>query len=121
MTRQPEYVKKITKLQPVISVQKSADLAFLSIGTRVSMARFTAEPMPPEELSTCSMVGASFSRNSTAPSAASTGSFLATVLISARASLMRWIGVSDFQSEAVATEAWGELPFVGGHEPNSEF
>ena len=65
------------------------------------MARLTALPMPPEELSTCSMAGASFSRNSTAPSAASTGSFLATVLISTSASLMRWIGVSDFQPNAL--------------------
>lgn len=39
---------------------------------------------------------ARFSRNSTASSAASTGSFLATSLVSASAFLMFWIGVSDF-------------------------
>ena len=44
---------------------------------------------------------ASFYGNSTEPSAASTGSFLATVLIAASASLMRWIGVSDFQPKAL--------------------
>jgi hypothetical protein len=80
-----------------------------------------AEPMPPELLSTCKMAGASFSRNSTAPSAARTGSFFATALISVSASLMRWMGVSDFQPNALRRKRGGELPFVCySNESNDE-
>jgi hypothetical protein len=70
------------------------------MGTKVSMARFTPVPMAPEELSTCSSAGDSFSSRATAPSAATTGSLRAIALISARASLILWIGVSDRQPNA---------------------
>ena len=65
------------------------------------MARLTAAPIAPDELSTPSMAGTNFSRNSTAPSAARQASARAANLISATASLMRSIGVSDFQPKAL--------------------
>ena len=65
--------------------------------TSSSMARFTAVPMAPEELSTCSSAGDTRSRNSTAPSAPRTGSRRATVLISLTACRTRSIAGCDFQ------------------------
>jgi hypothetical protein len=70
------------------------------IGAMASIARLTAEPMAPDELSTWTNAGESFTRNVTAPSAARTGSLRATFLISAIASLIRWIGASDRQPKA---------------------
>jgi hypothetical protein len=70
------------------------------IGTKVSIALFTAVPMAPDELSTCSRAGESYSRNFIAPSAASTGSLRATCLISSAASLIRLIGVSERHPKA---------------------
>jgi hypothetical protein len=64
------------------------------------MARQTA-PIAPEELSTWLMAGEIFSNSSTAPSAASVGSLRAACFSSASASLMRMIGVSDFQPKAL--------------------
>lgn len=58
-------------------------------GTSVCTARQVALPSAPEELSTWHSAGESFSRNSTAPSAAVTGSWRATARISDSASLMR--------------------------------
>jgi hypothetical protein len=57
--------------------------------TRVSIALFTAAPIAPEELSTCANAGDTFSRNSTAPSAARTGFLRAIFFISATASFTR--------------------------------
>ena len=54
-------------------------------------------PMAPEELSTFSSAGETRSRNSTAPSAASSGSRRATFLISATLYLTRAIAGCDFQ------------------------
>jgi hypothetical protein len=53
------------------------------------MAWFTAVPIAPEELSTCSSAGDILSRNNTAPSAARTGSVRRTFLISDTASRTR--------------------------------
>jgi hypothetical protein len=53
------------------------------------MARLTAVPMAPDELSTFSSAGERRSRSSTAPSAPSTGSRRAAFLISLMACLMR--------------------------------
>ena len=64
------------------------------------MALLTAEPSAPDELSTCASAGESFSSSVTAPSAASSGSLRATCLISDKASLIRWIGVSERQPNA---------------------
>jgi hypothetical protein len=64
------------------------------------MALFTAVPMAPEELSTCSSAGDTRSRNRTAPSAARTGSRRATFLISLTACRTRWIAGCDFQPNA---------------------
>jgi hypothetical protein len=71
------------------------------IGTSVSMARLTAEPIAPEELSTASSAGESFSSRDTAPAAASAGSLRAICLISEVASLMRRIGLSERQPNAL--------------------
>src|SRR5690606_13602290 len=81
---------------------------------RSSMARFTAVPMAPDEPSTCSIAGDTRSRKSTAPSAASTGSWRATFLISLTACLMRWMAGCDFQPKAwrrkrvLSSHLWGE-------------
>src|SRR5439155_2004433 len=70
------------------------------MGTSSAMARFTAVPMAPDELSTRSSAGETFSRNTTAPSAARMGSLRATFLISETASFTRWMAGSDFQPKA---------------------
>jgi len=80
-------------------------------GTTGSPKRVTALPMPPELPSTSSMAGASLSRTSTAPSAASTSSFLANALISASVSLTRTIGMSDFQPNALRRKHWANCHF----------
>ena len=67
------------------------------MGTSATTALLTAEPMDPDELSTRSRAGDSFSSSSTDPSAASTLSFFATFLISDTASLTRLIAGCDFQ------------------------
>ncbi|WP_217909812.1 hypothetical protein [Pseudenhygromyxa sp. WMMC2535] len=64
--------------------------------TSAAMALFTAAPMAPDELSTCSMAGETFSRKSTAPSAARSGFLRASFLISETASLIRLIAGCDF-------------------------
>jgi hypothetical protein len=61
----------------------------------------TALPIAPEELSTCSKAGESFSRNSTAPSAARTASLRRTFLISATASRTRAIAGCERQPKAL--------------------
>ena len=68
--------------------------------TSSSMAWFTAVPMAPEELSTCSRAGDTRSRNSTAPSAARPGSRRAAFWISLTACLMRWIAGWDLHPKA---------------------
>ena len=68
--------------------------------TSSAMALFTAVPIDPDELSTCSSAGETRSRNTTAPSAASTGAFFATFLISVTACLIRVIAGCDFQPKA---------------------
>src|SRR5581483_1980975 len=70
------------------------------IGTRSPIAWLTAVPILPEELSTCSSAGERRSRNSTAPSAPSTGSRRATLLISLTASLTRRTAGCDLQPNA---------------------
>ena len=70
------------------------------IGMRSTSAWFTAVPMAPDELSTCSIAGERRSIKETAPSAASTGSFRATFLISACACLMRPIAGCDLHPNA---------------------
>lgn len=69
-------------------------------GTSSAMAWLTAVPIEPDELSTCSSAGDTSSRNEIAPSAASTGSFFATLLISVTACLTRVIAGCDFQPNA---------------------
>jgi len=71
------------------------------IGTRAAMALLTAVPMAPDELSMRSSAGESFSRSSTAPSAASTLSLRPTFLISETASLVRLMAGCDFQPKAL--------------------
>src|ERR1035437_2233325 len=70
------------------------------IGTRTSIARLTAVPIAPDELSMFSSDGESWVRNNTVPSAASIGSLRLTALISVRASLMRVMAGSDRQPNA---------------------
>lgn len=70
------------------------------IVAQVSIAGLTAVPMAPEELSTCPSAGDSFPRNSTAPAAASAGSFFATFWISATASLTRCTAGCERQPKA---------------------
>ena len=70
------------------------------MATSSSMAWLTAVPIAPEEPSTCSSADDTRSRNSTAPSAARTGSRRATFLISLTACLTRWIAGCDFQPKA---------------------
>ncbi|MNL56369.1 hypothetical protein D3C87_1798600 [compost metagenome] len=59
-------------------------------GIKASSARFTAVPIAPEEESTSSSAGESFSMKRMAPSAPSMGSLRATVEISETASFTRW-------------------------------
>lgn len=70
------------------------------IGTSSAIALLTAVPIEPEELSTFSSAADTRSRSTTAPSAATTGSFLATFLISVTACLMRVMAGCDFQPKA---------------------
>lgn len=74
--------------------------ALAIIGTSTSMARVTAEPMAPDELSIFGRAGDAFCRNNTAPSAARSTSFLLMALISTIASLMRAMAGSDRQPKA---------------------
>ncbi|MBI4509687.1 MAG: hypothetical protein HY698_08610 [Deltaproteobacteria bacterium] len=74
--------------------------ALAMIGTSSAMALFTAVPMEPDELSTCSSAGDTRSRKTIAPSAASTASFFATFLISATACLILVIAGCDLQPKA---------------------
>src|SRR3990172_7504550 len=76
--------------------------ACATIGTSVSIARLTAEPMAPDELSTCSRAPDTFSSKITAPSAPRILSLRAAALISATASLMRLIGTSERHPNAFA-------------------
>ena len=76
-------------------VASSAGAAAM-ISTSAAMALFTAVPMAPDELSTRSIAGDTFSKKSTAPSAPRSGSFRATFLISETASLMRLMAGCDF-------------------------
>lgn len=64
------------------------------------MARFTAEPIAPDEESTRSSAGDTRSKKITAPSAPSSGSLFATRLISATASFTRLSAGCDFQPNA---------------------
>ena len=96
-------VSMFPRLNPNTASQVGASMgvgALAMIGTRASMARFTALPIAPDELSTCSSAGDSFSRKVTAPSAARTLSERATFLISVIASLMRLMGKSERQPNA---------------------
>jgi hypothetical protein len=70
------------------------------IGTSSAIALLTAVPIAPEELSTCSSAGERRSSRVTAPSAASTGSPRATILISLTACFTRWIAGDDLQPKA---------------------
>lgn len=72
-----------------LSRVKSSGGALAIIEARTSMALFTAVPIAPEELSTWDNAGDTFSRKSTAPSAARTGSLRAVFFISATASFTR--------------------------------
>src|SRR5262245_42557881 len=76
--------------------------ACATIGTSVSIARLTAVPMAPEELSTCSRAPDTFSRKITAPSAPRILSLRVAFLISATAFLMRLIGRSERHPNALA-------------------
>ena len=78
-------------------------------GTSASIARFTAVPIAPDELSTCSSAGESFSSKDTAPSAATTGSLRATCRISVMASFRRWTGSADFQPKAPRRNRAGKV------------
>lgn len=71
------------------------------IGTRVSIARLTADPSVPDELSTCSSAGDSRSIRRMAPSAAVIGSLREADLISATASLIRAAAVGEDLQEKV--------------------
>src|SRR5215470_3085644 len=84
-----------------LSLRVSLTGASATIGTSVSIARLTAAPMAPEELSTCSRAPDTFSRKSTAPSAPRILSFRVAFLISATASLMRLIGKSERHPNAL--------------------
>ena len=70
------------------------------IFTSASTALLTAVPMAPDELSTCSSAGETFSRKSTAPSTASTLFVRPIFLISETASLMRLMAGCDLQPKA---------------------
>lgn len=83
------------------------------IGTSSERAWFTAVLMAPDEPSTCSIAGERRSIKETAPSAASTGSFRATFLISVCACLMRWIAGCDFATPAVPPVGFLFAPKVG--------
>lgn len=74
----------------------AADVGVRDDGHELSMPRFTAEPNPAELLSTCSMAGAIFFRNSSAPSAARTGAISATALISVPASKCAGLEAKNF-------------------------
>jgi len=64
------------------------------------MARLTALPIAPDELSTCSSAGEMRSSSAIAPSAASIGSSRAACVISASASWSRVIAGCDFHPKA---------------------
>jgi len=70
------------------------------IGTSEVIVLFTAVPVAPDELSTISRAGDRRRRNAMAPSAASTGSLRAIVLISATAFLIRAIAGRERQPKA---------------------
>jgi hypothetical protein len=61
----------------------------------------TALPIAPDQLSTCSNAGETFSKNSTAPSAASTELLRRTLLTSAIASCTRAIAGCERQPKAL--------------------
>lgn len=67
------------------------------MGAKASIALFTALPIDPDELSTCSIAGERRTRNFTAPSAPRTGCLRATALISETASRIRLMAGWDFQ------------------------
>src|SRR5262245_15933800 len=85
-----------------LSLRLSLTEACATIGTSVSIARLTAVPMAPDELSTCSRAPDTFSRKITAPSAPRALSSRAAFLISATASLIRLIGRSERHPNAPA-------------------
>jgi len=72
----------------------------VTTGTSCSIAWWTAVPIAPEELSTCSSAGETRSRKVTAPSAPSNGSRRATPLISVTACFTRWTAGWDLQPKA---------------------
>jgi len=82
---EPEFPPEYLNHKP-LARYKSADAM---TDTNSSMARFTAVPIAPDELSMCSSAGETFSKNSTAPSAARTESVRRTLLISDTASCTR--------------------------------
>jgi hypothetical protein len=79
---------------------RSSTGAAAMIFAQASIARLTAVPMAPDELSTCSRAGETFSRKRTAPVAASAGSFFATFWISAVASRTRCTAGCERQPNA---------------------
>jgi len=74
--------------------------ALANSGTSSAIARFTAIPIAPDELSTCSRAGESRSRSRTTPSAATSSSWRATFRISETASFTRRIAGSERQPKA---------------------
>ena len=83
------------------------------MGTSSSIALWTAVPIDPEELSTDSSAGEMRSSRLTAPSAASTGSLRATLLISLTASLTGWTAGWDRHPRACRW-CWGTRSFKKG-------
>ena len=83
--------------------------------TSSRMAWLTAVPMAPEELSTCSSAGETFSSKRTAPSAARRGSLRAVFLISETASFTRWMAGWDLQPNELRRKrgAKAHLCFIG--------
>ncbi len=59
-------------LTEVVAFELKISPAVAMTGTSSSIARLMALPIAPDELCTCSNAGETFSKNSTAPSAAST-------------------------------------------------
>lgn len=76
------------------------------------MARLTAEPIPPELLSTCSMAGASFLQKQHCTLSGKDGVLLRDSLDFSERFLDALDGGVRFPAECVAAEARGELPFI---------
>jgi hypothetical protein len=89
--------------------------ALAMIGTKVSMARLTMDPMAPEELSTCSMAGEIFSKKKDSACSGQFRFFLCNPLNFGQGFFNTLYRFIRLPTKSVISKTRCELPFMSRH------